>query len=234
MQSFSDRASVQEFIDVHVALEGAIQQSHLEQAAEAAAALTREKVTPMSSQQPPKGDQISKSTTAGCAEAPSPQFYGRDPLANNPRKAFGVKIGTERNMNSELSVEGMNPEDQRDLAASTPDAVALLTGKTSYSGIEDSSMAEAVVTTLTEMNAREKQNPAVQPDHNWQAPTRNSLRNIKTEEELQELYDTLGQYKEEILSNTALEYKSIFENHYWSEEAIRNWGRSNLFLPYLL
>jgi hypothetical protein len=59
-------------------------------------------------------------------------------------------------MNSELSMEAMNPEDQQDLAASTPDVVALLTGKTSYSGIEDSLMAKAVVTTLMEMNAREK------------------------------------------------------------------------------
>jgi hypothetical protein len=231
MQAFPDHASAQQYIDVHVALEEAIQQSRLEQAAEAVASGVQEKATAVSSKMIlNSGPALEPAKMTRRDLAPAPQFFGSDPSANNPRKAFGVKVGTERSMNSNLSVEGMALEDQRDLAASTPDVVALLTGKTSSLGVEDSSsMAEAVVMTLTEMNARNKRNPAIQPDHNWQAPTRNSLKNIKTEEELQELYDTLCQYKEELLANTALVHQSIFENYYWSDKAIHNWSRSNLF-----
>jgi hypothetical protein len=108
---------------------------------------------------------------------PIPHFLAMDPSAGKPGEIFGHQLGTEQELRSNLSPEGLLPEDQKDLAACMIDGVAS-PGRSSTSegeGISDIEEFMAAIKELSDRSQSNWKNSAVQVDTQWRLTMRNPL-----------------------------------------------------------
>ena len=164
------------------------------------------------------------------AAAPGPSFVASDPSVGNPEKVFGHELGTEAELRERLSPDGIQRVDQRDLDRSVIDATAL-PGTSLMSEAETTSDLAEVAACLRDGNAaREQQrNAAVKVDGRWAASSRNQLKKVTSDDELQLLCDTIGKVRDRVVKNMHAIMSTIFGNYLWGSDIIGYRTQGNLF-----
>lgn len=111
------------------------------------------------------------------------------------------------------------------------DATAL-PGTSLMSEAETTSDLAEVAACLRDGNAaREQQrNAAVKVDGRWAASSRNQLKKVTSDDELQLLYDTIGKVRDRVVKNMHAIMSTIFGNYLWGSDIIGCWTQGNLSL----
>lgn len=162
--------------------------------------------------------------------APTIKYFGVDPSGGKDRELFGLPVGSELMMTKELSPDGLMARDQKELAASLLDATSL-PGRYSQSvGSEATTLVEDLTAAVQELGSvSDRKGSEVRHDPQWRSPSKVSIKDVKTEDDLVEILDGIRGVKDEVLTNVGLAQATVFGNYHWDGATQSALLHSNLF-----
>lgn len=157
---------------------------------------------------------------------PPVKLSGKDQSTKDKEALMGITLRTcgIKELREKLSPPTLNSRYHEDLCETMLDAVSL-PGKTQNTDTENAlASLEASMGVIAESQRRNRRGEEMPQDLKWRNESRTTLKGVKSEEDLKELFHDILNYGEKALERVVMNQKTILSRQAWSEELIDVWS----------